>query len=234
MTLQSPSFEDRHRGMLAIQVSAPERLAFLRKVYSLFTMAIVIFAGTTWACCNETALGWVAPIYGYGIIGPILLMVAVGAIMRLGASRFPINLFALVGFAVLEGFLVGPLVFLVSASRGTEVVAQAAVLTAVVFAGLTLVTLTSKRDFSFLRSGLWTCLWVLIGLGLVGMLFGMDWFGWGWSVAWVILMAGFVLYDTSNIMRHYPTNMAVSAAMALFFDFVILFKHLLMLLANRD
>ncbi len=234
MTVQSPVFERRHEGMLAIQVSVPERLAFLRKVYALFSLAIVVFAGTTWACCSEAALQMVAPIYSRGIIGPLLLMVVVGAFMRMGASRYPLNLFALFGFAVFEGVLTGPLVYFYQATRGAEVVAQAAVLTGVVFAGLTLYALTSKRDFSFLRGAVWTCLWLLIGMGIVGMLFGLDVFGWGWSAAWVLLMAGFVLYDTSNIMRHYPTNMAAAAAMALFFDFVVMFKHILRLVASRD
>ena len=49
-----------------------------------------------------------------------------------------------------------------------------------------------------------------------------------------MLMAGFVLYDTSNIMRRYPVNAAVPAAIAIFLDVVIMFKHMLLLLSNRD
>ena len=54
------------------------------------------------------------------------------------------------------------------------------------------------------------------------------------SSAVVLLMAGMILYDTSNIMRRYPTNAHVSAAMELFVDVIMLFKFLLLILMNRD
>jgi modulator of FtsH protease len=242
MTVQSPAFERRHEGMLAIQVGSAERMAFLRKVYSLFSLAMGVFAATAWwATENETALRLVAPIAGGGFLGMLLFMGLAFFMLRVAAGRFPLNLIALVAFAAFEGLFTGVLITSVIATReafgpgdGLEIVTQAAVLTGVVFAGLTLFTLTSKKDFSFLRAGLWTCFWVLIGMALIGWLFGFDLYGWGMSLGWVLLMAGFLIYDTSNIMRHYPVTAAVPAAIAIFLDVVIMFKHLLMLLSRRD
>ncbi len=228
--------------MLAIQVGTAERMAFLRKVYSLFTMAMVVFAGTAWwATDNDTAMGLIAPILGGGMLGLVIFMAVAFGLLRVAASRFPLNIIALILFAMFEGLMSGALITWVLQGRenfgpgdGAEIVTQAAVLTGVVFGGLTLFTLTSKKDFSFLRAGLWVCFSVLIGLALIGWLFGFSLAGWGMSLGWVLLMAGFVIYDTSNIMRHYPVTAAVPAAIAIFLDVVIMFKHLLMLLSRRN
>jgi len=77
---------------------------------------------------------------------------------------------------------------------------------------------------------------LLFGLAILAM-FGIGesmQMGWGISVAWVLLMGGFVLYDTQNIMKRYPSNMAATAAATLMIDFIIMFKHILLLLSRRD
>ncbi|MDP6850563.1 MAG: Bax inhibitor-1 family protein [Planctomycetota bacterium] len=226
---------EQYRGMMAIQVSSAERMAFIRKVYSLFSLALVLFAGTTWwACQSEFALRLIMPLLGGGILKFLLLMLLMFGMLRLAMNRFPINIFALGAFAFFMGLMTGPLVTMALAQGGVEVVAQAAVLTTVVFGGLTLYALTSKTDFSFLRAGLWIGFSILIGFLLLGWLFGFNTGGWGVSAGFVLLMSGFVLYDTSNIMRRYPTTAAVPAAIALFLDFVIMFQHILRLLSRRD
>jgi len=231
---QHTTFEG-HRGMMAIQVSTPERLTFLKKVYGLFSLALVIFAGATWVgSTNEAVLGMVLPLLGKGFLAYILIMFAMFALLRMTASRFPLNLIGLGVFAVFEGLLTGPLVYYVVGTSGVEVVAQAAILTTVVFGSLTLFAWTSKKDFSFMRGALWAGLGVLVGFILLSFLFGYSASGWGVSAAFVLLMAGFVLYDTSNIMRHYPIDQAPAAAAGLFLNFVIMFRNILMLLARRD
>jgi FtsH-binding integral membrane protein len=221
-------------GMLAIQVGSAERMVFLRKVYTLFSLTIGLFAGVTWwASSSEFALSLVAPIFRGGFFGYMILMLVMFGLLRVAAGRFPINLVALGLFATVEGLLTGPLVTFAIGVGGTEVVAQAAVLTGVVFGALTIYTLTSKRDFSFMRAALWTGFGVVFGFVLLGWLFGFNTSGWGVSAAFVLLMAGFVIYDTSNIMRHYPTTAVVPAVCALFLDVVIMFKHILMLLSRR-
>ena len=51
------------------------------------------------------------------------------------------------------------------------------------------------------------------------------------------MSAGYVAYNTSQILHRMPANMAMSAAIVLFTDVVLLFKHILILLmrlSNRD
>lgn len=220
--------------MLAIEVDTPARLAFIRKVYALFSMAVCIFAGTAYFATSEAGLELVAPLYGAGFIGPIIIMAGMFILLRMTASRFPLNIIALVAFAVVEGLLTGPLLYLVSSVGKSHVIGQAALMTGVTFGGLTLFTLTSKKDFSFMRTGLFAGFFILLGLGLASWIFGFEMNATLMSLGWVVLMAGFLVYDTSNIMRHYPTHMAAAAAAMIFYDVVIMFKHLVLLLANRD
>ena len=50
------------------------------------------------------------------------------------------------------------------------------------------------------------------------------------SGAAVLLFSGFILYDTSNILRHYGTDEHVSATLALYLDILNLFIALLSIL----
>lgn len=224
-------------GPLAVQVSSMERMAFLKKVYSLFGMALSIFALTAWwGTVSPTGQAIWASVLGTHWLAYLGIVLGSMFLLRLVAHRYPLNLLMLGLFAAIMGLFTAPLLVFTLVSNpdaGPTIIAQAGTLTAVVFAGLTLYTLTSRRDFSFMGAGLWVGFAILFGFGLLGMLFGWDTSGWGVSLAWVLLMAGFVVYDTSNIMRRYPTNMAVAAACAIFIDVVILFQRLLMLLNRR-
>jgi FtsH-binding integral membrane protein len=50
------------------------------------------------------------------------------------------------------------------------------------------------------------------------------------SGAVVFLFSGFILYDTSNILRRYSTDQHVSATLALYLDVLNLFVALLSIL----
>jgi FtsH-binding integral membrane protein len=97
---------------------------------------------------------------------------------------------------------------------------------------ITTVMITGK-DFSFLRSVL---IWgFFIALGLIGASFL---FGWNLGTWFSVGMIGFagvaILYDTSNIMHHYPEDKYVAASMALFASIAMMFWYILRLIMNRD
>jgi FtsH-binding integral membrane protein len=50
----------------------------------------------------------------------------------------------------------------------------------------------------------------------------------------VVLFSGFILFDTSNILRHYDVQDYTSATLALYLDVLNLFLFLLRLLGNRN
>lgn len=237
-------------GVPVAQADLRTRLAFLRKVYALFGGAMTLWAGTSLlVMTNEPLLAWTLNLFGGGFLPFLLIMAAAFLLLRVTAGSFPLNLIGLGLFGVMEGFLTAPLIFIALArtapeaatttellTSGGTLLTQAFGLTAIVFGGLSAYALTTKRDFSFLRAALYIGFFLLLGIGLLSMFGVGEGFvlGWGWSAAWVLLMSGFVLYDTQNIMRRFPASMAASAAAILLIDFVVLFKHILLLLSRRD
>jgi len=242
-----------------IHADTPTRLAFLRKVYAIFGGSMVLWMGTTLVITfNQGMMEALMPMMMTGgFLMAILLMGAVFMVLRMTANSYPMNLVGLGLFAVLEGLLTAPLVYMALAmessdptawenltqgvistdliSMGTGMVTQAFVLTSAIFTGLTVYALTTKRDFLWLRGGLYMAMWALLAIGLLSY-FGIgEGFvgGWGYSMLWVVLMGGFVLYDTQNIMKRYPEHMAVTGAAMLLFDFVVMFQRILMLLMSR-
>jgi FtsH-binding integral membrane protein len=231
----------------AVNDTLEQRLAFLRKVYTLFSCSMVLWMGSAlWVSTNDKMLNMVMGILGNGFTGMLIFMAALFGLLHLTRSTAaPLNYIGLGLFSLLEGFVTAPLIkhsLTVTGGEGlamtdpSNVVLQAFVLTGMVFGGLTTYALTTKRDFSFLRGALWMGFFLLFGLAILAM-FGIGesmQMGWGISVGWVLLMGGFVLYDTQNIMKRYPSNMAAAAAATLMIDFIIMFQRILMLLSRRD
>jgi FtsH-binding integral membrane protein len=197
-------------------------LVFIKKVYSLLAMSM----GT-------------AAIGAYMGSGPLLLLVAPNMmlffILQIAliffasfAARKPgLNMVALFSFTTVSGLTLGPLLYQV----GPSIAAEAFALTAITFAGLSMYVVYSKKDFSFMSGFLMTGLIVLVVGGLLNMFFiqsGMMHFV--MSGASVLLFSGFILYDTSNIMRYYGTDEYVSATLALYLDVLNLFIALLSIL----
>jgi FtsH-binding integral membrane protein len=221
-----------------------ERLTFIRKVYSLFFISLLLaFVGGV-VCIKTGGFMWF-------IAHPILALVIyfAGVFLVQAVSRMPgINAIALFAYAVFTGAyfsLIAMASYLVSGGTlkqegGSLVLSggswnlsiQAFGLTLAVFGGLTLFVFVSRKDFSFLGGFLFMALILLIGLGIIAMIFGFPSQGLEmlFLVAVTVVMCGYVLYDTSNIMRRYPTNMAVSAALAIYLDFIIIFIYILRIL----
>ena len=212
----------------AASVTTTDRLVFIKKVYSLLAMSM-----------GSAAIG------AYLGSGPLLLLVAPNMmlffILQIAliffasfAARKPgLNMVALFSFTTVSGLTLGPLLYQV----GPSIAAEAFALTAITFAGLSMYVVYSKKDFSFMSGFLMTGLIVLVVGGLLNMFFiqsGMMHFV--MSGASVLLFSGFILYDTSNILRYYGTDEYVSATLALYLDVLNLFIALLSILGimGRD
>src|SRR5437773_2900376 len=137
----------------------------------------------------------------------IMLIVMIGGVMGTQAVRHVpgVNLAALFGFTTLTGVIISPLLYIISRSNPASIF-QAGVLSVGIFGGLTAYVFISKRDFSFLRGMVTTGLIVVVLASLLNIFVGSGGLGFAIAAACLLLFAGFILYDTSNIMRRYPTN----------------------------
>jgi uncharacterized protein len=112
------------------------------------------------------------------------------------------------------------------------VIAQAAWLSILAFAGLSFIALTTGKDFSFLRGFLmWGGVLALV-LIVGGVLFGTG-LGMWFSVAMVGFAGAAILYSTQQVYRHYPPEAEIPAAMNLFSSIALLFWYVLQILMRR-
>jgi modulator of FtsH protease len=243
MPFQNPYGSTYELGTRTAADAVPaERLAFVRRVYSLFFLSLVAaFAGGFFAISTGAVLWFVR----HPIIAFVLYIGGVFGVQGL-SRKSGINVIALLAYAAFTGAyfsLIALVSYLVTGGKmdpatgaltggSWHLAGQAFGLTLIVFGGLTLFAFVSRTDFSFLGGALFIGLLIFLGLGVIGMIWGFPSSGlqMAFLVGVVVIMAGYVLFDTSNIMRHYPTDASVSAALAIYIDFAILFVYLLQIL----
>ncbi|MCP4036738.1 MAG: permease [bacterium] len=140
---------------------------------------------------------------------------------------------ALAGFVVAEGIIFVPMLHIANTSF-PGVIQNAAFVTLAGFAGLTAVAFVTRKDFSFLR-GILMFGGILALVAIVSaVLFGFDLGTW-FSVAMIGLAGASILYDTSAILRDYPEDRYVGAALQLFASVAMMFWYVLRLfMASRD
>ena len=199
---------------------ADDRIGFLGKTYGM--LALCIAAGSIGAFMS---MGMAFP-YEHPFMMLFIMMGGIALVQ--GVRHIPgINFVALLAFGAITGMAISPLVGIVAAKSGSLVV-QAFMTTAVAFISLTAYTFISRRDFSFLKGFVWTGLIAMIVLGLSNyFFFASPMLALTLSGVGVLLFSAFILFDTSNILRDYPNDEYISAALTLYLDVFLLFQHIL-------
>jgi len=208
----------------AIDAAVSERLAFIRRTYMTLLVQLCAVAGVA------TLMTRVVPSGYYGILAIAALLVAIFVGPRLlapGQSRAT-HIGGAALFVGAYGLFCAPLALFVPGA----LLLKAFIVTCCVFGGLTAYVFVTKKDFSFLGGFLSAALFLLIGIMIISLFFGG--FGGVGSLVLsglvVLVISGFVLYETSAIMRSYPTDMHIPAATSLMASFVVLFQYILHLL----
>ncbi|ELN6933829.1 Bax inhibitor-1 family protein [Vibrio navarrensis] len=133
-------------------------------------------------------------------------------------------------FTTLMGGALGPmLTYYASIPSGPTIIAQALGLTGMVFLGLSAYTITSKKDFSFMRNFLMAGLIIVIVAAIINIFVGSTLGHLVISSVSALVFSGFILYDTSRIVRGEETNY-VSATISMYLNILNLFTSLLSIL----
>jgi len=194
----------------------------LRNTYALLALTLLfssVTAGITMAL-NLPHPGLVLTLAGY--FGLLFLTT------RFRNSGLGLAMvFALTGFM---GYTLGPLLnAYLSLPNGPQLVMTALGGTGVVFLGLSGYALVSRKDFSFIGGFLMAGILVAFLAGLGAVFFDMAGLALAVSAMFVLLMAGLILYETSNIIHGGETNY-IMATVTLYVAIYNLFTSLLHLL----
>jgi modulator of FtsH protease len=135
--------------------------------------------------------------------------------------------FALTGFM---GLTLGPILsaYLTAVPNGGELIMTSLGVTGLTFLGLSAYVLTTRKDFSFMGGFLMVGMLGLLGVILVGLFVDLSAFQMAISAGIVLLMAGFILYETSAIIHGGQRNY-VLATVGLYVALYNIFINLLML-----
>ena len=136
--------------------------------------------------------------------------------------------FALTGFM---GLTLGPIIgiYTTAFSNGTELVAMAMTGTAAIFLSLSFYALYSQKDFSFMSGFLTAGIVVAFLAGIAAYFFQIPTLALTVSAAFILLMSGLILFETSNIIRGGETNY-IMATVTLYISIYNLFLSLIHLL----
>jgi FtsH-binding integral membrane protein len=225
-----------HRESAAMALPSA-RMQFIRRTYLHLLGAVVAFVAASAALIGTgVAESILLEVFGNQFAWLMLMVLFIGgtfAAQYMARSRMSVGVqyAGLALYVSLYTLLFVPILTVASNPKfgGTpELPIQAGIVTLAVFIGLTAAVFVTGKDFSFLGPIL------MVGsfLGL-GMIIAAVFFGFNWPLVicgfMVALFAGYIIYDTSNVLHHYSTNEHVAASMALFGSAAMLFYYILLL-----
>jgi modulator of FtsH protease len=200
----------------------------LRNTYMLLAMTMLVSASTAGLAM------WMNLGNGAGMI---MMIAAIGLIWFVlpRTANSASGIYVVFAFTALMGAALGPtLNRYLAMTNGSEIVMQALGGTALVFFSLSGYVLTTRKDFSFMGGFLVTGLVVLLMVSVI-LMFG-SMLGYhvpsaqlALSAGIVLLMSGFILFDTSRIINGGETNYLM-ATVSLYLNIYNLFTSLLYLL----
>lgn len=222
------------------------RAAFVRKTYTHLTAAIYALVALEWFYFR---MGWAEDLAN------LLLSTQFGMLMMFGGfmlvswiahswaeSRVSrgTQYLGLSVYVVAESLFLAPFLYFAQDKAiaipdvfGTgldsvPVVPSAAITTLAIFGALSAIAWFTRADFSFLGYAIGIASIAAFALMIASVL-GFMHLGVWFSVAMIALAAGYILYETSNVIHKYPEDMYVAASLSLFASVALLFWYVLRL-----
>lgn len=232
-----------------------DRVTFLRKTYAHLGVALILFAGLTAVMINfatEFSLRW-AMWSGRGM--NFLFVFIAFFVANMGAQKLAqsetsrgVQYLGLGLMVTVWSFLLQPMIWVamfkfgnpatifaggqvhaVLSPTASAIIIESAIITLAIFVGLTLTVFLTKKDFTFMRGVLTICGFGAMGVVLASLLFGFT-LGALFSGFVILLMSGYILFQTSLVMSYFPPTQYVSAALMLFGTVATLFIHVMNLM----
>jgi len=235
-----PQFENAGFGAVAVPMTQIDRKTFITRTYLHLLAAVLAFTGLEVALFksgladNITA----ALIGSQASQGRWLLVFGAFVIVSWFASRLAHSSASklaqyggLAAYVLAQALIFVPMLYIAN-MYAPGAIQSAATCTILGFFGLTFIAIGTGKDFSFLGGILkWGFVCALIAI-VASLIFGFT-LGTFFSVIMVALAGGSILYDTSNILKHFPTDRYVGASLQLFASVALMFWYLLRIFMDR-
>lgn len=203
-------------------LSSVDTNKLIRNTYLLLSMTLLFSAVTA----GIAMLVNMPPMHFLVVIGGYLGLLFLTSYLKNSIWGL-VSVFALTGFM---GLTLGPIIslYLTIFSNGSQLVMMAFGSTAAIFLGLSGYALVSRKDFSFLGGFLFAGILIAFLAGLGAVIFQLPGLSLAVSAMFVLLMAGLILYQTSDMVHGRETNY-IMATVTLYVSIYNLFLSLLQL-----
>ena len=196
----------------------------LKNTYMLLAVTLLFSAVTAWLSMN-----YIMPSRGMALGSSIAAMGLIWFVLpRTANSAAGIGVvFAITG---LLGFSLGPMLsYYLHMSNGSQLIMTALGGTGVIFLALSGYVLTTQKDFTFMGGFLFVGMLVLIGGMIANIFLQIPAMSLAMSAGIIMIMSGFILYDTSRIVRGGEKNY-IHATVGLYLNLYNIFTSLLHIL----
>lgn len=215
------------------ETSVNVRAEFIKKTYQHLGFAILAFVALEYVWLNSPVAVFMTQLMTGGYSWLIVLVAFMGVSWiadRWARSSNSKNMqyMGLGLFIFAESIIFIPLLF-IARNFAPDVIPMAGMFTGLLFLGLTYTAFTLKKDFSFLGGILKIGGFIAIGFIVLSIVFGFS-LGIFFSAIMIAFASGAILYDTSNIIRHYHPDQYVAASLSLFASVALLFWYILQFL----
>jgi FtsH-binding integral membrane protein len=212
------------------------RARFITRTYGHLAAAVLAFAAIEIALFQSGLAVVIAePLMSnwFIVIGGLVVGGWLASRWAHNASSMGMQYVGLSLYVVMQAVIFAPLL-LIAQTVAPGAIQSATVVTLLGFGGLTAIAFVTRKDFSFLGGIIkWGGVMAMVAI-VAGMIFGFQ-LGTFFSVAMVALAGASVLWDTSNVLHHFPENRYVGAALELFASLALMFWYILRLfISSRD
>jgi len=237
---QSPFENFEGSKVLVSTLTDVDRVAFYKKTYAHVAGGVLVFILFEWLLLQsdmiiEFALSMTQGWRWLIMLGGFMFITNYAEGMALKTADKNKQYLAYGLYILAEAFIFVPLIYIAAyyMESGPELLNQAAIVTLALFTGLSAVVFVTKKDFSFLKTGLTIGFFIAIGLIIAGALFGFN-LGLWFSVGMCLLAGGSILYQTSNLIHKYSEDEYIPASLGLFASLMLLFWYVLQIFMSRD
>ncbi len=212
-------------GYGAMHRDEAQVVSFVKETYKLFAASML--AGAAGAYAGMPFAATVAANYWFIAI-PWMLFGMFG--LQMIKNKPGVNMIGLFAFTFASGVIITPLLtHILGMAGGASIIANAFMMTAALFGGLSFFAIKTSKDFTSWTKPIVIAFFIILGFSLVNVFFMQS------PLLYVIIQAAFlvvisimVLVDTQNVINGaYETPM--DGAVALYLDFFNLFVTLLQL-----
>lgn len=211
------------------QIPTYIRHSFIRRVYALLCIQLLFTGGFTLLSIVYD-FTWVQDprIVIVSYISAFPIVCCIPAVKK----KHPWNVFLLMIFTACMSIITANSV---KQLNNPAIVLEAFAITAALFLCLTIFTLQTKINFSFLGTWLFVSIISLLIISIIQFFFVVSiWIHMILSWIGIIVFSGYILYDTSVIIHYFSPDDAIDACLNLYLDVLNIFFIILNILSSND